>query len=182
MNISELNWKEKTVFWSSTINLMKCSVLTQLDKYTQNLPEIISSHQKNGESQQAINFFFTQIKPPHAGSCRNVLSQNMDRYVDCGFRIVDCLCGLWTWRSLFSCAVMMLNVAMGSFLVDQKSLNARKVLLLGQKGLNWISFPRVNNYVMRGSQRWWQPGATILSLTQRSSLLPCLSFCSCYPI
>ena len=104
----------------------------------------------------------------------------MDRYVDCGFRIVDCLCGLggpsflaqlwcWMWQR-------------GSFLVDQKSLNARNVLLLGQKGLNWISFPRVNNYVMRGSQRWSQPRATILSLTQRSSLLPCLSFCSCYPI
>ena len=58
----------------------------------------------------------------------------------------------------------------GSFLVDQKSLNARNVLLLGQKGLNWISFPQVNNYVMRGSQRWSQPRATILSFDAKKFL------------
>ena len=96
----------------------------------------------------------------------------MDRYVDCG---------LWTWRSLFPCAVMMLNVAKGKFSSWSKKLKCKKSVTVGQKGLNWISFPRVNNYVMRGSQRWSQPRATILSLTQRSSLLPCLSFCSCYP-
>ena len=42
--------------------------------------------------------------------------------VDLGLWIVYVDCGLWTWRSLFPCAVMMLNVAKGKFSSWSKKL------------------------------------------------------------